>query len=147
MIAGDAVAVVFDENGFYVRLANRVLEKSRWRMPIRRRNHGLCICLNDLAKSLDPGTYAKLTQLPVRAGLLRLGFPPFLAETLSATTAFGVKQILGALPQAQLAKTLRVMIPLVCPDLDVCPARADVLRTCAAPALGTELKTLVAGLR
>ncbi|MGW4520004.1 hypothetical protein [Amycolatopsis sp. NPDC004378] len=113
-------------------------------MPIRRRNHDLCICLNDSAKSLDPGTYAKL---PVRAGLLRLGFPPVLAEVLSATTAFGVKQILVALPQAQLAKTLRVMIPLVCPDLDVCPARVEVLKTYAGPTLGAELKALVAGLR
>ncbi|GLY70868.1 hypothetical protein [Amycolatopsis taiwanensis] len=51
------------------------------------------------------------------------------------------------MPQAQLAKTLRVMIPLVCPDLDVCPARVDVLKVYVSPALTGELKKFVASLR
>lgn len=103
--------------------------------------------MNNVAKGLDPGTYAKWAQLPLRAGLIRVGCPKFLAEVLSAASAFGVKQILGTLPHAQLFKTLRVMIPLVCPDLDVCPARTDVVKTHASPALGQELKAFVADLR
>ncbi len=86
------------------------------------------MCLNNLAKGLDPGTYAKWAQLPLRAGLIRVGCPPFLAEVLSAMSAFGVKEIPGTLPHAQLYITLRVLIPLVCPDLDVCPARTDVVK-------------------
>jgi hypothetical protein len=145
-VAGDAVAYVFDEDGFYVRLANRAIDKLPWSRRIRYRGHGLCVCLNDLSKGLDPGTYAKLTQTPIRAALLLLGFPKFLAEVLSAASAFGVKQILGTLPLTQLSKSLRVMIPLVCPNLDACPARTDVLKTYASPALATELKALVASL-
>ena len=141
------MAFVFDENGFYVRLANRALDKVPWYWRIRHRGHGLCVCLNDLAKGLDPGTYAKFTQKPVRFALLRMGFPKFMAEVLSATTAFGVKKFLGTLPQAHLYKTLRVMIPLVCPNLDVCPARADVLKIFVSPFLAEDLKALVASLR
>jgi hypothetical protein len=114
---------------------------------IRHRGHGLCVCLNDLSKGLDPATYAKLAQTPIRAALLALGFPTFLAEVLSAASAFGVKQILGTLPPAQLSKSLRVMIPLVCANLDTCPARTDVVKTYASPTLATELRALAAGLR
>ena len=80
-------------------------------------------------------------------GLVLAGCPKFLAQVLSEAAAFGIKQILGTLPQAQLHKSLRVMIPLVCPDLDVCPARTDVVKTCASPALAQELKEFVASLR
>ncbi|MEC3975798.1 hypothetical protein [Amycolatopsis sp. H20-H5] len=146
-IAGDVVAYVFDENGFYTRLANRAIDKVPWHQRVRYRKHGLCVCLNKAAKGLDPGTYAKGAQLPLRAGLIRVGCPQFLAEVFSATSAFGVKQILGTLPHSQLYKTLRVMIPLVCPDLDVCPARTDVVKTYAAPAFGQELKSFVADLQ
>jgi hypothetical protein len=146
-IAGDAVAYVFDESGFYTRLANRTIDKVPWYEPIRYQKHGLCACLNKVAKGLDPATYAKYAQKPLRAGLVRVGCPYFLAEALSATTAFGVKKFLGTLPPAQLSKSLRVIIPLVCPDLDVCPARTDVVKTYTAPFLAEELRALVADLR
>jgi hypothetical protein len=146
VLAGDAVAYVFDQNAFYVRLANRAIEKTPWSRQVRYRGHGLCVCLNDLSKGLDPATYAKLAHTPIRAALLALGFPAFLAEVLSAGSAFGVKHILGSLPAAQLSKSLRAMIPLVCPNLDTCPARTDVVKTYASPALATELRTLAAGV-
>ncbi|WP_410645377.1 hypothetical protein [Amycolatopsis sp. lyj-346] len=141
------MAYVFDENGFYTRLANRTIDKVPWSQPIRYQKHGLCVCLNKVAKGLDPGTYTKWAQLSIRAGLIQVGCPSFLAEVLSATSAFGVKQILGTLPYAQLYKTLRVMIPLVCPNLDVCPARTDVVKTYASPFLAEELKAFVTDLR
>ncbi|WIX98276.1 hypothetical protein QRX60_29925 [Amycolatopsis mongoliensis] len=146
-IAGDVVAYVFDENGFYARLANRAIDKVPWTSPVHYRKHGLCVCLNNVAKGLDPGTYAKYAQMPLRAGLVLVGCPKFLAEVLSAASAFGIKQILGTLPHAQLYKTLRVIIPLVCPNLDVCPARQDVVKTYASPVLAEELKQFVASLR
>ncbi|TNC19428.1 hypothetical protein FG385_32295 [Amycolatopsis alkalitolerans] len=128
-------------------MANRAIDKVSWSRRIRHRGHGLCVCLNDLSKGLDPATYAKLAQTPIRVALLALGFPKFLAEILSAGSAFGVKQILGTLPAAHLSKSLRAIIPLVCPSLDTCPARTDVVKTYASPTLATELKTLAAGLR
>ncbi len=146
-IAGDVVAYVFDENGFYTRLANRAIDHVPWYHPVRYRKHGLCLCLNKVAKGLDPATYAKYAQKSVLAGLILVGCPGFLAEVLSATSAFGVKKFLGTLPPAQLSKSLRVMIPLVCPDLDVCPARTDVVKTYLAPLLAEDLKALVADLR
>jgi hypothetical protein len=136
------VTLVFDEKGFYIRLADRLLDEVPWHQKIRRRGHGLCVCLNNLSKGLDPGTYAQIAHVPVRAGLLMLGFPRPLAETLGAATAFGIKKALEGLPPAHLAKALRVLIPLVCPELGTCPARGDVLKTYAAPQLAEQLKAL-----
>jgi hypothetical protein len=144
-ISMDAVTYVFDEDGFYVRLANQLLDKIPRRRLTFRFGHGLCAKLNSLAKGIDPATYAQLFQRPVSAGLLALGFPKFMAETLGAASAFGVKKALGALPTGHLAKALRALIPLTCPDLGVCPAHNDVLKTYASPALAGELKELARG--
>ena len=97
--------------------------------------HGLCVCLNNVAKGLDPVTYAKYAQMPLRAGLVLFDCPKFLAEIFSAASAFDMKQILDTLPHAQMHKMLRVLIPLVCSDLDVCPVRQDVVKTYASPIL------------
>ncbi|WP_328606630.1 hypothetical protein OG943_43100 [Amycolatopsis sp. NBC_00345] len=137
----DAVTYVFDEDGFYVKLANQLLDKTR-RRPTYRFGHSLCVKLNSLAKGIDPATYAQLFQRPVSAGLLALGFPKFMAETLGLASAFGVKKVLGTLPAGHLTKALRALIPLTCPDLGVCPAGNDVLKTYASPALAGELKEL-----
>ncbi|SEP52547.1 hypothetical protein [Amycolatopsis saalfeldensis] len=138
----DAVTYVFDEDGFYVRLANRLLDQAPWYRPAFRHGHGLCLKLDGLAKGLDPATYAQLLQQPVSAGLLALGLPKFMATTLGAASAFGTKKLLAALPVGHLTKALRALIPLACPNLEVCPARADVLKTYASPALAVELKAL-----
>lgn len=134
----------FDQDGFYVRVADHTLDNLPWLYKTRRKGHFLCLRLTELATGLDPGTYAKLTQTPIRDGLLRLRFPRFLADVLSSTAVFGLKQILGALPYGHLSTTLKVMIPLVCPDLAVCPARAEVLKTYGSPALADQLKTIAA---
>ena len=141
----DAVTYVFDENGFYVRLANRLLDQVPWYHPVSRIGHGLCAKLNGLAKGLDPATYAQLLQQPVSAGLLALGLPKFMAETLGAASAFGAKNLLSGLPVGHFTKGLRAVIPLACPNLEVCPARVDVLKTYASPALAGELKELARG--
>lgn len=116
-----------------------------WRYRIRPAGHGLCVRLRDLATGLDPVAYAKLTQFPLREALLRLRFPRFLADVLASGAAFGAKEILGALRSEHLTTTLTAVIPLVCPDLDRCPARGDVLATYATPALATHLQTVAAG--
>lgn len=136
---------LFDPNGFYVRLADRLLDNLPWHRRIRRRGHWLCACLNELSKGLNPTTYAKFAHKPVRNALLTLGFPRFVAETLGAATVFGMKKTLAAIPTAHLAKALRAVIPLVCPDLDVCPTRSDVVKTLASPMLAAQLKSLATG--
>lgn len=83
-------------------------------------------------------------QTPIRDRLLQLRFPRFLADVLSSTAVFGVKQILGALPYGPLSTTLKVMIPLVCPDLAVCPARAEAFKTYGSPTLDDQLRTIAA---
>ncbi|WP_020673019.1 hypothetical protein [Amycolatopsis nigrescens] len=128
-------------------MADRTLDKLPFHYRARRNGHQLCIRLDDLSKGLDPGTYAKLTQTPIYDGLLRLRFPKFLADVLSSTAAFGVKEILGALPPTHLSMTLSVLIPLVCPDLNACPIRREVLKTYASPALAEQLKTVAASIR
>ncbi|KAA9166570.1 hypothetical protein FPZ12_002925 [Amycolatopsis acidicola] len=144
-MAGDALAFVFDHHGFYVRLADDLIDEVPWRRRVR--HHGLCVCLDAASKSLDPAAYARLAQIPTRTALLRLGFPKFLADILTGSSAFEVKEILGALPAAHLWHSLRVTIPLVCRDFPVCPARMDVVETFASPVLGRELERFVATLR
>ncbi|MFD2415429.1 hypothetical protein [Amycolatopsis pigmentata] len=143
--SADLIAFVFDENGFYVRLANRLLDKVPWYRRVGKRGHSLCVSIDKTAKGLDPGTYAKYAHKSVRAGLIMIGFPIFVAETLGATVAFGAKGALSALPVTHLTKVLRVLIPLVCPELSVCPARLDVLKTYASPGLADQLKSLATG--
>lgn len=131
---------MFAPDGFYVRLADRTLAALPLRYRVRRRGHLLCTRLRDLATGIHPVAYAKLAQNPVRDGLLRLQFPPFLADVLASSTVFGVKQILGALTREDLTTTLTAVIPLVCPDLERCPARGEVLKTYASSALADRLQ-------
>ncbi len=140
------MAYVFDQDGFYVRVADRTLDNLPWLYKTRRKGHFLCLRLTELATGLDLGTYAKLTQTPIRDGFLRLRFPRFLTDVLSSTAVFGVKQILGALPYGHLTTTLKAVIPLACPDLAVCPARAEVVKTYCSPTLADQLKTITAGV-
>jgi hypothetical protein len=70
----DAVTYVFDEGGFYVRLANRTIDGVPWYHPVRYRRHGLCACLN-------------LDVCPARADVVKAYAAPFLAEELTAFVA------------------------------------------------------------
>ncbi|WP_253829212.1 hypothetical protein [Prauserella aidingensis] len=143
----DAVAQVFAPDGFYTRLADRVLAALPWRYRVRRRGHALCTLLRELAAGLDPVAYAKLAQNPIRDGLLRLRFPPFLADVLDSGAIFGARQILGALNRDHLTTTLTAVIPLVCPDVEQCPTRGEVLKTYASPMLADRLHAVTAGAR
>jgi hypothetical protein len=105
------------------------------------------MCLNELAHGVDPDLYAKLVQNPVRHGLVALGFPDFVATVLGAGAGMGLKIALGHTPIAHLTSALRVLIALVCPNLNSCPTKSDVIKTFATPALAERLKEMAEGPR
>lgn len=137
----DVVTYVFDRDGFYERLADRLLDS----LPLHRRlqrGHWLCRRLNESAHIVDPNTYAEQVQKPTRDGLMALGFPKFIATVLGASAGLGLKIALGHTPMGHLTSALRVLIALVCPNLDRCPTKQDVMETFASPVLGEYLKEM-----
>lgn len=107
--------------------------------------HWLCRRLNAVAGAVDPGTYAQLSGKSTAEGLAALGAPPFMAEVLGAGAGLGLKIVMGSTPIAQLSSGLRVLIPLVCPDLTGCPAERDVIKVFATPLLAEQLKVISGG--
>jgi hypothetical protein len=138
-IDADLVTYVFDRDGFYEQLADRLIDNlplhRRWR-----RGHWLCMCLNDLAHGVDPDTYAEQVRKPIRDGLIALGFPGFIAAALGASGGVGLKVALGHMPLTHLTSVLRVLIALVCPNLDKCPTKLDVAKNFTSPVLAECLK-------
>ena len=137
----DLVTYVFDRDGFYERLADRLLDNLPWHRRWRR-NHWLCRCLNDLAHGVDPDTYAEQVRKPIRDGLIALGFPRFIATVLGASAGVGLKIALGHTPMTHLTSALRVLIALVCPNLNKCPTKRDVVKTFTVPVLAEHLKEI-----
>lgn len=137
----DVLTYVFDPDGFYSRLADRLLDTMPWRyrwLP----GHWVCAALNKLANRIDPGTYAHLIRHPIREGLLSLRTPSFIANALGATSAFGLKLALAQLPTGQFILALRVLGALTCPDLAQCPSQRDIAKAFVAPALTERLKMM-----
>jgi hypothetical protein len=132
---------VFDRDGFYEQMADRMIEKAPWRHR-RRRGHVSCVLINDLASEMDPRTYATLVQAPIRRGLRTLGFPRFLASALGVGASVGLTIALGLTPMNHLLHALRVLIALICPDLSTCPTERDVVSTFTAPGLAGQLKAM-----
>ncbi|REH55863.1 hypothetical protein BCF44_101889 [Kutzneria buriramensis] len=139
-VNNELLTYVFNRDGFYAGLAGRLLDHVPLWHRGRKRGHWLCLRLNDLAKSVDPGTYAAQIRKSTRAGLIALGAPRFMANVLGAGAGLGLKIALGHTPIAHLTNTLRVLIPLVCPNLGQCPAQKDVVKTLATPFLAEQLK-------
>jgi hypothetical protein len=139
-----ALAYVFDRDGFYEKLADRLLD----RLPLRRkiaRGHWLCVRLNGLARAVDPGTYTALLGKTTAQGLAHLGAQAFMAEVLGAGAGLGLKITMGSTPISQLTTSLRSLIPLVCPDLQACPTRSDVMKVFGTPLLAEQLKATASG--
>jgi hypothetical protein len=68
-----------------------------------------------------------------------------MAEVLGAGTGLGLKIVMGGTPMAHVSNSLRVVIPLVCPDFTSCPTDRDVIRVFATPRLAEQLKALAGG--
>lgn len=86
--------------------------------------------------------YAKQAGKSVRDGLAGLGLPPFMAEALGAGAGATLNIVFGSTPLGDLSKTLRALIPLVCPNLGRCPTEIEVIKTYMTPALADRLKTV-----
>lgn len=135
------LAYVFDENGFYEQLADKLIEKTPvWRRGGR--SHWLCKQLNDTAETLDPDTWAKQAGKSVRDGLRRIGLPRFMADALGAGSGVTLKIAFGTTSLGSLSKVLRILIPLVCPDFSRCPAEVEVVKVMASPVVADQLKTM-----
>lgn len=65
-----------------------------------------------------------------------------MAEVLGAGTSLGLRIAMGSTPVAHVSNSLRVVIPLVCPDFARCPTERDVIRVFATPRLAEQLKAL-----
>lgn len=63
-----------------------------------------------------------------------------MAEVLGAGTSLGLKIVMGGTPIAQVSDSLRILIPLVCPDFARCPTERDVIKVFATPRLAEQLK-------
>lgn len=137
----DVLIFMFDRDGFYARMADRLLDTMPWhrRWPS---SHSLCRQLDRLAVGLDPGTYAKQVGRPTAEGLLALGFPRFVATTLGAGAGQGLRIALGNTPLGDLVTALRVLTALVCPDLAACPTQREVVKTIVSPGLAEQLRTM-----
>jgi len=137
-----AVTYLFKEDGFYEKLADRLIESQPWARRASR-GHWLCKQLRDAAEGLDPGTYAEQAGSAVRDGLRNLGLPPFMADTLGASSGVALKIAFDKTPVGDLSKVLCALIPLVCPNINRCPAESKVITTFISPALADHLKEMV----
>ena len=133
------VSYVFDEGGFYENLADKLIENLPWGRRTWR-GHWLCRQLKEAAEGLDPDTYAKLAGQTVRDGLRTLGLPPYMADALGAGSGVTLKIQFGLTPLGNLSKALRVLIPLVCPNIDRCPGIVEAVKTLCTPAVGERLE-------
>jgi hypothetical protein len=106
------------------------------------RGHWLCKQLADAAENLDPDTWAKQAGKSVRAGLSALGLPRYMADALGAGSGVTLKIAFGHTPIGNLSKSLRVLIPLVCPDMSRCPTEVEVVKTLATPFVAEQLKEI-----
>jgi hypothetical protein len=139
-----ALTYLFDQDGFYEKLADKLIDK----VPLRRRwqkGHWLCLRLLDTAKMFDPDEYAELAGATVRDGMVALRVPRFIASVLGAGSGVGLKMAFGTTPLGNLTKTIKVLISLVCPDLSSCPTEREVLKTFASPGLGQVLHNMASG--
>jgi hypothetical protein len=136
-----AVSYVFDEDGFYESLADKLIEN----VPAGHRTwrgHWLCRQLKEAADGLDPDTYAKLGGETVRDGLRALGLPQYMADALGAGAGVTLKINFGRTDLGTLSKVLRVLIPLVCPNIDRCPGMTEATKTLCSPAVGERLREM-----
>jgi len=136
-----AITYVFDEDGFYKKLADKLVENQPWARRASR-GHWLCKQLNEAAKGLDPGTYAEQAGKTVGDGLRTLDLPPFMADALGAGSGVALKITFEKTSIGDLSKVLRALIPLVCPNINRCPAEVEVAKTFVSPVLADRLKQM-----
>lgn len=143
------VAYVFEPDGVYEVVADRLLAKTKMRRRFgRRRDHWLCRVLNHAAHICDTGTYIDLAAQGVEQGLrATYDMPKPVAKTLAQCAAAGAKRLLSptVFGPANFPVVLRGLIALVCPNLARCPCQSDVCTTLLGPLAANGLRTVVEG--
>lgn len=127
-----AVALLFKPDSVYGVAADELLKRVPWhRRPSR--GHWLCKMLEDASKAIDPGTYTGALGDEVTRTLRSAGMPRFAAAVLGKSAAFCAGRAVATVSTDQIVFGLRVMVPLVCPDFERCPAQAAVGTTLLKP--------------
>jgi hypothetical protein len=143
------VAYLFEPDGIYEVVADRLLAKTKMRRRFgRKRNHRLCLVLNQAAHICDTGTYIDLAAQGVEQGLrIAYDMPKPVAKTLAECAAAGAKRLLPltVFGPANFPVFLRCLIALVCPSLERCPCQSDVCTTLLGPLAANGLRTVVEG--
>ena len=93
--------------------------------------HWLCELLAEIAKRLDPGTYIDELAETLKERLTDGGVDPLIAKVVASAARQGLKKVQGGMdPFAAMRLYLWLLICMVCPNPDDCPAE---------PAAGLEI--------
>lgn len=151
-VAGDNVSdaivtLLFDPTSSYWLLADKLLDEVPW-YRWKNRRHWLCTLLDRASEAIDPGTYARVLGKDLARLLEQSGLPRFAAQVIAKSSAFGAGKALHAasgLAHVQLG--LRLLIPLVCPNFDNCPAQVTSCKTLLEPGVEDLLRSAVPPVR
>ena len=142
-----SVAYLFEPDGVYEIVADRLLAKTKMRRRFgRKRDHWLCLVLNHAAHICETGTYIDLAAQGVEQGLrAAYDMPKPVAKTLAQCAATGAKRLLPPTVFGPLnfPVALRGLIALVCPNLERCPSQSDVCATLLGPLAASGLRAAV----
>ncbi|WP_328304491.1 hypothetical protein [Actinomycetospora sp. NBC_00405] len=136
-----AVEYIFTPERFYDRLAAQLIETAAGQRS-QKKGHWLCIQLKETITSINPATWASAAEKPTVSALQKVGFRPVVANGLGAGAALGIRVAFSRTPLADIITSLRVLISLVCPNLNECPARSEALIAYLSPTLSRELHDL-----
>lgn len=137
--ASAVVALLFDPDSLYGIAADDLLSRVPWH---RRRGpeHWLCELLNESSNAIDPGTYTTAVGKEVTQLIHAAGMPRFAAAVLGKAAAFGAGRLVEV-NTGQIILGLRVIVPLVCPEFERCPAQGPVCTTLAKPKVEDMLRS------
>ena len=139
------ITYVFDEGGFYEKIADRMIDDLPYAKRARR-GHRMCKLLGAAAKVVDSGTYEDLVGETVEGGLKKLGVDDLVATAVSTGAKLTIRAAFDASSFKDMSKAFRALIPLVCPDLSRCSERVEVLKTYATPLIADRLKEVAEAL-
>ncbi|MGH3353642.1 MAG: hypothetical protein ACRDPS_23475 [Nocardioides sp.] len=136
--ASAVVALLFDPDSLYGVAADDLLGRVPWHRR-KGRGHWICEFLDDSSKAIDPGTYTAAVGHEVTQMLREGGMPRFAAVVLGKSAAFGAGRLIE-ISTGQIMMGLRVIVPLVCPDFERCPAQDTVCTSLLKPGVEAMLR-------
>ena len=90
----------------------------------RARRHAICQVLAEVANALDPGEYIDEAADRIRTALTTAGLPrPVVALAIAATKKIAAGAVEGINPTEQIRLAIWMLISVLCPRPEVCPAQ------------------------